>query len=106
VAAHTPGLALSAYLERADQLHLGKAHDRSSRELAPGTAMRCGVDDHRPARLVEQGRHVDERAIDEVALDVAVGWRRRQNLADLVELEHDRSLEVGIELGRDGAGQH
>jgi hypothetical protein len=79
--------SLAAELQWADELDFGEARDLPTGEITPVAPVRGGVDDHRRSRVGQRTGHVDESAIYNVTLDVAVGWRRRDDLADLVELE-------------------
>src|SRR6478672_212308 len=90
--------SLTAELERADQLDFSESWDLPPGEIAPVAPMRGGINDHRRSRADQRTGHVDESAIDDVTLHVAVGRRRRDGLADLVELEDRNGFAAGAQL--------
>src|SRR5262245_4587761 len=84
----TGSLALTANLERTDQLDLGKTWDCRAGQYAPLAPWRGGVDDHRYADLGQERCHRREGPVHHIAFSIAVGRLRRERLPNLVQLEH------------------
>jgi hypothetical protein len=89
-------LALLTFVRWAHELNFRETRNEPARELTPLTTMRCRVDDHRRPGLGNRGGHVDERAIHDVTLGVAVRRRRSDDLADRIELQDDHRPAAGL----------